>query len=430
MLSFKDFNVTHHRFKTSNGINVVLLKSPKMPVAYEVSFLAGSRYDLNDKDGTAHFLEHILMGGTKSFPTKDKLSMEIENLGGSLTAYTSADTLGFRISLGDPLDIEKSFSVFSEILNNSIFDEKFIETERNVILRESGKLRDSQTSFFKLITPKLLYSGTNLRRHNLGNAETIKSINKQDLLDFMNSHFTGENTSITIAGDIDEENLKFLIEKYINLPKGKRKKFETQIQGRRDKFVEFSFYDNENTEFYLYFKTVNNVHKDKTPLFILSQLLVANRTGILTKEIRYKRGFAYTLDVDSDADVDRGVFSFYTKVRKEDVQESIDIFVNEVKKIAKTGPSEEHLKFLKNRRLKSQKLCYETCASWVVAHSFKNTFFPDLTWTLEDSFREYENTTAEDIKRVANTYFNNDNWYLALSGPVDQEFVNTIQVKF
>jgi predicted Zn-dependent peptidase len=430
MLSLKDFNVTKKKFKTSNGINVVLFKSPNMPVCYEISFLAGSRYDLDGKDGTAHFLEHMLLGGSKNFPTKDLLAMEIENLGGSIGASANADTIDINVALGDPNDLEKSLFVISDMLNNSLFEEKTLENERSAILREIGMAKSSQNSMFRFIIPQMIYADNPLSRLTLGTTETVNNLSKNDLIEFKNTHFNGENTSITISGDLNEENLKLLIEKYFTLPKGERKNFEEYISTSRNKFADFVFYENENTSVRLIFKTVNMLSKDKMPLRIISSILGGGRASVLHKKLRYEKGFAYNLGTGASSLIDRGDFEFYITLKKENIQEALDIFTSEIKKIALEGPSEEQLQFVKNRSLKSLRLKFQTCFDWVDTHSSRNTFFPDSDWTIEDNFKEIENTTAEDVKRVAKEYFNNSNWYLAFSGPVDQEFINQIKIEF
>ena len=430
MLKLKDFNVTRKHFKTSNGINIFLFKSTNMPICLEVSILAGSRYDLTGKDGTSHFLEHMLLGGTKKFPTKDLIAMEIENLGGSIGAYTNLDTINIRVSLGDANDLEQSFIVISEMLNNSIFEDKTIENERSAILREIDMYKSGQNSIFRTIFPKMLYSGNVLSRETLGTSETLKSISKNDLIEFKNTHFHRENTSINIAGDVDEDVLKSLVEKYINLPIGERKKFSDFIVTPRNKYIDFGFYKNENTSLRLKFKTVNLLHKDRYALSILASILGGGRASVLHKILRYEKGFVYSVSAGINSGVDRGDFEFSTILKKENIQETLDVFKQEIKKLALNGPTEEQLQFIKNKILKSAKLKYQSCFDWVEAHSSRNIFFPDLDWTIEENFKEIENTTIADIKRVAGIYFNNDNWYLALSGPLDKEFVDQLKIEF
>lgn len=430
MLTLKDFNITKNNFKTSNGINVVLLKSPNMPVYYEISFLAGSRYDLPGKEGTAHYLEHMLLAGSKKFPTKDLIAINIEDLGGSIGASTSKDLMTIHVSLGDPNDLEQSLLLVSDILNNSLFENKTLEMERGAILREIGMSKNSQGKLLGNLVPKLIFSENPLSREILGTTETVNSLSKADLLKFKEENLHGENISITIAGDIDESNLKDLLEKYLNIPRGTRKNFDEFIHTSRKKFIDYDFYDNENVLVSLNFTTVNMTHQDKMPLRILSAILGAGRASVLMKRLRYEKGFAYNLGTSTSNEIDFGYFEFYITLKKENIQEALDIFKEEIKKMATRGPSEEQLQFVKNRIFKSLRLKYQTCYSWVDSHSARNVFLPDVSWKIEDNYKEIENTSVEDVKRVAQTYFTDNNWYLGLVGKIDQNFIDQIKLDF
>ena len=107
MLTLQDFNVKRESFDLSSGAHVVLFNRPKMPVHILVTFIAGSRFDPVGKEGLAHFIEHILLAGTTTYPTKDLLAGFIEDLGGSIGASTGADTLNLNVALGDPADLNK-----------------------------------------------------------------------------------------------------------------------------------------------------------------------------------------------------------------------------------------------------------------------------------------------------------------------------------
>lgn len=430
MLTLKDFNIKRKNFKTSSGINVLLLSSPNMPVYYEISFLAGSRYDLPGKDGTAHYLEHMLLAGSKNFPTKDLIAMNIEDLGGLIGATTSKNIITIHVSLGDPNDLEQSLILVSDLLNNSLFENKALEMEKNAILREIEMSKSSQGKVLGHLIPKLIFNENPISRDILGTTETLGALSKNDLLEFKEKNLLGENTSVTIAGDINENNLKILLEKYLNITQGSRKNFEEFIDFERKKFVDYAFYENENVLVSLNFTTVNMTHQDKMPLRILSAILGSGRASVLMKRLRYEKGFAYNLGTSTLSDIDYGDFEFYITLKKENIQEALDIFKEEVQKMATNGPSEDQLQFVKNRIFKSLRLRYQTCFAWVDSHSGRNVFLPDVTWNIEDNYKEIENTSIEDVKRVAKTYFTNNNWYLGMVGKIDQNFVDQIKFGF
>lgn len=103
-LDFSDFGVKKTATTLKNGLRVVIFERKGAPIALRLCFLAGSRFDPPGKEGLSHFTEHLIISGTKSYPSKDKLAMSIEELGGTISAFTSSDVLGVEIELGDSSD--------------------------------------------------------------------------------------------------------------------------------------------------------------------------------------------------------------------------------------------------------------------------------------------------------------------------------------
>ncbi len=82
-LVLKDFGVKREERTLRNGCRVILYKKKNCPLFVKTCFLAGSRFNPEGKDGLAHFVEHMLVAGTKKFRSKDLLSMFLERYGGS-----------------------------------------------------------------------------------------------------------------------------------------------------------------------------------------------------------------------------------------------------------------------------------------------------------------------------------------------------------
>ncbi|RWW54159.1 hypothetical protein BHE74_00039271 [Ensete ventricosum] len=100
---------------------------------------AGSRYETDETNGTAHFLEHMIFKGTE-LRTVRQLEEEIENMGGHLNAYTSREQTTYYAKVLDN-DVPKALEILADILQNSCFDDKRIERERDVILREMEEVK-------------------------------------------------------------------------------------------------------------------------------------------------------------------------------------------------------------------------------------------------------------------------------------------------
>merc|ERR1719310_1119730 len=156
----------------------------------------GSRYETAANNGVAHFLEHMAFKGTGK-RSQTGLELEVENMGAHLNAYTSREqTVFYAKCLAG--DTEAAVEVLSDILTNSTFGTQEIERERGVILRE---LQEVEIDHLHAVA----YQGTPLGRTILGPAKNIKSISRDDLTHYIDTHYKGPRMVLAGAGGVDHE---------------------------------------------------------------------------------------------------------------------------------------------------------------------------------------------------------------------------------
>lgn len=110
---------------------------------------AGSRFESDETNGTAHFLEHMIFKGTER-RTARALEEEIENMGGHLNAYTSREQTTYYAKVMDK-DVPQALDILADILQHSKFEEKRINRERDVILREMEEVPESLPNSFLVL---------------------------------------------------------------------------------------------------------------------------------------------------------------------------------------------------------------------------------------------------------------------------------------
>ncbi|XP_071686271.1 probable mitochondrial-processing peptidase subunit beta, mitochondrial [Rutidosis leptorrhynchoides] len=166
---------------------------------------AGSRFETEENNGVAHFLEHMIFKGTEKRSVRG-LEEEIENMGGHLNAYTSREqTTYYAKVMGG--DVPKALDILSDILQNSTFDEKLINRERGVILREMEEVgaQNEEVIFDHLHATAFQY--TPLGRTILGPEENIKKITKNDIQDYISTHYSPHRMVISASGAVKHEDL-------------------------------------------------------------------------------------------------------------------------------------------------------------------------------------------------------------------------------
>lgn len=166
---------------------------------------AGSRYETDRTNGVAHFLEHMAFKGTSKRSQTD-LELEIENMGAHLNAYTSREQTVFYAKCLSQ-DVPKCIEILSDIVLNSRLGVQEIERERDVILRE---MQEVETNLQEVVFDHLhatAYQGTPLARTILGPTRNIKSITRDDLANFIATHYKSPRIVLAGAGGVKHEDL-------------------------------------------------------------------------------------------------------------------------------------------------------------------------------------------------------------------------------
>ncbi|KPP63801.1 mitochondrial-processing peptidase subunit beta-like [Scleropages formosus] len=161
---------------------------------------AGSRYENERNNGTAHFLEHMAFKGTRKRSQLD-LELEIENMGAHLNAYTSREQTVYYAKAFSK-DLPRAVEILADIIQNSTLGEAEIERERGVILRE---MQEVETNLQEVVFDYLhatAYQETALGRTILGPTENIKTINRADLVEYITLHYKGPRIVLAAAGEL------------------------------------------------------------------------------------------------------------------------------------------------------------------------------------------------------------------------------------
>uniref|UniRef100_A0A6Q2YLX4 Mitochondrial-processing peptidase subunit beta n=1 Tax=Esox lucius TaxID=8010 RepID=A0A6Q2YLX4_ESOLU len=194
-----------------NGLRVASEDSGLSTCTVGLWIDAGSRYENERNNGTAHFLEHMAFKGTRKRSQLD-LELEIENMGAHLNAYTSREqTVYYAKAFSKDLPRGTTLN-YLEMLSE-------IERERGVILRE---MQEVETNLQEVVFDYLhatAYQATALGRTILGPTQNIKSINRGDLVEYITTHYKGPRIVLAAAGGVSHSELIDLAKYHFgNLP--------------------------------------------------------------------------------------------------------------------------------------------------------------------------------------------------------------------
>src|SRR4030043_1749711 len=168
-----------------NGLRVI---TSSMPHSRSVSlaFLvgAGSCYESQEEAGISHFAEHLYFKGTQRRPTAKEISQDIEGIGGIINGGTDKELTVFWCKVASSHFLT-SLDVLADLLLNSRFDNKDIEQERQVIIEEINMNLDTPQQRVNMLIDELLWPEQPLGREVTGYKETVSSLTRERLLNYL-----------------------------------------------------------------------------------------------------------------------------------------------------------------------------------------------------------------------------------------------------
>ena len=397
------------KYKLKNGITLLFEKNNSNSVSVELMFRVGSNYESKQIRGISHFLEHMLFEGTKKRKTSKDISNEIEKYGAEFNAYTSGEKTAFFIKIiNKRLDI--ALDILSDMVLNSVFSDKKVEKEKQVILKEINMVHDDPRQYQWILFQKNLFEKHPVKNPTAGTVESVKGLTRKDIADYYSKYYVSNNLIVSIAGNVDK--VKKKIEKYFGKMKSKKiiplDKVDEPIQKKPKKYVEKRKIF--NSYMVLGYKTVPRTHKDSYVFDVINGILGRGQSGWIFDEIRNKRGLAYQVGILYEHEQDYGYFSVFSGLDKKNIEKAKKIILQQFRKLGK----------ISNNEIKEAKTFIEGNHTLNMEDNF-NTSDNFAYWeTIGDAslsneyIKNIRKVSVNDIKRVSKKYLNNNYTLIAI----------------
>ncbi|MEX2007784.1 MAG: pitrilysin family protein [Candidatus Levyibacteriota bacterium] len=408
------FGVTLHQEQLKNGANLFLFERKGMPIYLGATFFAGSRFD--STPGTSHLFEHMLVAGTKKFPTKNLLAEHVEKIGGEFSASTDNNLLRFDIEIPEAEDIDIGIEVMSECLTTLLFNDQTIDREKDAVISELRSKKNNPKEYIGEVQRRVALQGTTAARSTLGDEASIKSITKGDLLTFQKEFIHAGRLNFVASGDITIENLKDKLNS-INVRSGEKWSVEGKLPILREKKVEIEFYKDVNhLQVALVCRTDIENYTEFCALKVLNSILAGGRNSRLITRLRYESGLVYSINGGVFNTIDWGTWRINFSCDKDNLDKIKNLIFQEFNELRENNVLPFELENTKSKISKGSIRVFQTSKAWVDFHEKDATFFPSELHTPEDYIDTINGLTLEDIKKVIDKYLLEDNFCLAICG--------------
>jgi predicted Zn-dependent peptidase len=401
--------VKFNRFKLENGLTVIHHEDKTTPlVVVNTLYNVGARDENPIRTGFAHLFEHLMFGGSVNIPDFD---IPLQQAGGQSNAFTSNDITNYYNTLPAE-NIETALWLESDRMLSLAFTEKSLEVQRNVVIEEFKQryLNQPYGDVWLELRP-LSYQKHPYRWATIGQKiEHIEEATMQDVKDFFHKHYAPNNAILTIAGNIDFDKTKKLVEKwYADLPArtiAKRDLPKEPIQNEfRTKTIER---DVPNDAFYYAFKMPGKNQKYYHTLDLISDILGRGKSSRLYQRLKKELEYVSEINAFITGSFDQGllVISGFLKekVSIEKVELEIKKIIAELQEVLVT--KEELLKNI--NKVKTTKIFGEINVLPRAMELSLCELLGDAN-LINEEINFYEQIAESDIQNAAKTFLNFNN---------------------
>ena len=401
----------------ANGLRIVTTPMPAtQAVSVNIFVGVGSRSEPARLNGITHFLEHMVFKGTERRPDAILIAQEIEGAGGTLNAYTNKEfTCYWNIV---PYDrFETALDVAADMLLNSKLEQVEIERECPVVQQELKRNHDNPGAWAGRLIGQSVYGEQPAGWDVGGPVELIPTWSRPDFIGHISEWYKPRNVVLSVAGNVSHQRVVELATPL----------FSGMVDGDLPSVVP---YDSSITgspvvtdsrtidqcTMYLGIPIFGRDDPDRFAIRIMNDVLGAGMSSRLFREVRERRGLAYSVGSGYGYLADAGVFTISAGVNRDKLSETISVCLEETEKLTTEDVPPEELRKAKDHNIGRFRLSLETAFSLGQRHGelllTKGEIEP-----IETVVEQIEAITVDEVRAVANRVIDRSKLHCAVVGP-------------
>jgi zinc protease len=406
-------------FRFDNGARLLLFPDASRPtISVNMTVLVGSRHEGYGEAGMAHLLEHLVFKGTPTFPEVPKA---LRDHGASFNGTTNVDRTNYFETL-PATDENLDFAIHLECdrLVNSFIKREDLMSEFTVVRNEFENGENSPQRVLAQRVQAVAYEWHNYGKSTIGNRSDIERVPIENLQDFYRRFYQPDNVVLIVTGKFETSKAIELATKHLgSIPKPTRKLNAT--------YTEEPAQDGERTVILRRVGKIGSLmsayhmpaasHPDWAPLSILSSILTEDKIGRLDKNL-VESGIATSASAFADSSHDPGLFMFSAQPAEGKLEETEKILLDIVETMDSKPFTTEEVERAKVRAKRGYENTVTNAASIMQTLSSASALGDWRLWFLQRD--RIAAVTAEEVNRVAGTYFKTHNRTIGRFIPVDQ----------
>jgi len=413
-------NIPQVSEKTSkSGIKFWQIEDHYLPiVSLKIIFSkSGAAHDPEKKQGLANMTAYLLTEGAGGISGTEFMK-QLEVLATKLSFDVDEDN--FYVSMTCLKEnLNESLRLLSLALNSADFSPEAIQRVRKSILTDIARREENPDSRAGKIFQENFFAGHPYSRMIDGIASGVNIVERKDLNAFVKTHFTQKNMLIGVVGDVGGEEISPMLDKYLGL----LEKDAAEIQDLpefipSDKLGQVIKVDQDVPQSAIVFGFAGPKRRDTDfyNTYIMNYILGGGGfESRLMKEVREKKGLAYSVSTSLHTYAKAGVISGYVATKNSSVNETLSIIRQEIDKIHNSGVTKSELLDSKDYLIGSfpLKMTKNSDLAFFIASMWRDNLGIDF---LEKRNGYVRDINIDGVNQAASKYFDSSKMLVVIVG--------------
>lgn len=413
-------------WELENKAKLVIEEIPYVKSAAIGIFIkVGSRHEPWNLTGASHFIEHMLFKGTEKRTARD-IAESFERIGGQLNAYTSKEyTCLYARTLDE--NLEMAFEILFDMLFNSNFTEKDFTTEKGVILEEINMYEDTPDDLVHDIFAQHMWLGHPMGKPVLGTAGTVSNFDRQAVIDFYRQRYIPENIVVSVAGNVDRQKTRELVEKEMNRRQAAAYGLPVEEARYGESFIRLLEKDTEQLQICIGIPGISYNDQSRFTQNVMNSILGGGMSSRLFQHLREELGLAYSVYSYANNYSDTGSFAVYIGTSPGKAGQAFQALKQQMDDFIDNGAAQEEITRTRQLVKSSMYLGLESVMNRM-SRIGKSVLMYDQVMPIEDVLEKIFAVDQNMIKNLAQSLWQQQKVSLACIGP--RELLPAIEEEF
>ena len=406
-------NIPLVKHKLANGLRMIMNPDHTVPtVAVAVYYDVGSRNEVLTRTGFAHLFEHMMFQGSENVGKGEHFQL-VMNRGGSANGTTSTDRTNYYETMPSN-ELALALWLEADRMRSLEITQANFENQRQTVMEERRQSYDNRPYMQSMLRiNELAYGDYFPYAHStIGKMADLQNAPLSAVQEFFDTYYAPNNAILSIAGDFDPQQAIALAERYFGpIPARATQRFAAPEAAPQTAERMETLYDSlaELPAFHIAYHIPPDRSPDHYPLELLAIILGDGESSRLYQELVKGKQILQDVSVATDGRRGPDLFSVWAVCASGQApSKARELIYKHFADVAKRGVTSKELEKAKNRVRSAFVFGLESNMARAQRLAEYELYFGDAALLATEADR-YLNITADDIKRVAKTYFMTEN---------------------